>query len=144
MRERNKRVRDESSKTKRSADNEKKAKRWKQTDIGCYYVVPETCIVAPKPTQMKRRRTIKNNERHNEMNKRNKITDGATSWHTNNNKRLKQGGSKRKTSIYCAHSRKKRTNIVMSDLCKKATDANVYVLLDNPLLDPANAGSRIP
>ena len=39
---------------------------------------------------------------------------------------------------------KKHTNIMMSDVRKKATDANVYVLLDNPLLDPALAGSRVP
>ena len=141
---RNKRVRDESSEKKTSAENEKKAKRWKQTDIGCYYVVPETCIVTPKPIQMKRRRKNNNHESYNEMNKRNKLSDGATSWPTNNDERLKQGGTKRKMSVYCAHSRKKRTNIMMSDVRKKATDANVYVLLDNPLLDPALAGSRVP
>ena len=78
------------------------------------------------------------------MSKRNKLTDDANSYPTNNDERLKQGGTKRKTNVYCAHSRKKRTNIMMSDVRKKATDANVYVLLDNPLLDPALAGSRVP
>ena len=75
----NKRARDESSETKRSAGNEKKAKRWKRTDIECYFDVPETSTVIPKHTQMKRNRTIRTHESHNEKSKRNKITDGVTS-----------------------------------------------------------------
>ena len=140
----NKRARDESSETKRSAGNEKKAKRWKRTDIECYFDVPETSTVIPKHTQMKRNRTIRTNESHNEKSKRNKIADGVTSWHTNNDERLKQVGAKRKTNLYCDPGRKKRTNIVLSDLRRIDTDTNVCVLINNPLPDPALAGSRVP
>ena len=73
-----------------------------------------------------------NQETFNETNKRKKLTTDAVPLDlTNNDEMLDQGGTKRKSNVYCAHSRKKRTNIMLSDLQKKATHENSYVHLDN-------------